>query len=75
MDEKLRGIFGDVFGLQPADFNDDLSNDDVEAWDSVMHLTLLLSLEQSFRVTFDPEEGARLTTVRAIKEALLRRGA
>lgn len=75
MDEKLRGVFSDVFGLRPSDYHDDLSNEDVEAWDSVMHLTLLLSLEQTFGVTFSPEEGARLTTVRAIKEALFRKGA
>jgi acyl carrier protein len=70
MDEQLKRIFHDVFGLPPEQFRPDLTSEDIESWDSVMHLTLLLTLEQKFGVSFEPEQGARLTSVPAIKAAL-----
>ncbi len=69
-DDKLRDIFRDVFGLAPEQFHDGLTASDVQAWDSVAHLTLLLALEQGFAVSFEPEEAAMLTSVRAVKQAL-----
>lgn len=47
MDEQLQAIFHDVFGVAPADFHPKLDADSVEAWDSVMHLTLLLTSSRS----------------------------
>lgn len=70
MDEQLQAIFHDVFGLPPQQFRPDLTSEDIESWDSVMHLTLLLTLEQKFGVSFEPEQGASLTSVPAIKAAL-----
>lgn len=70
MDEQIRAIFHDVFGLPPEQFRPDLTAEDVESWDSVMHLTLLLTLEQKFGVSFDPEVGVKLTSVSAIRSAL-----
>ena len=70
IDQKLQAIFSDVFGLPASQFNENLSQDNLEAWDSVMHLSLLLTLEQTFGVTFDPEDGAKLTSVKAIRDAL-----
>jgi len=72
MDEQLQRIFQDVFGLTPDQYHDKLSSDELEAWDSVMHLTLLLTLEQKFGVSFDPQVAAKLTSVPAIKAALER---
>lgn len=70
VDAQLRSIFVDVFGLRAEDFTPDLTSERVSGWDSVMHLTLLLALEQKFGVTFDPEVGSTLTSVAAIKLAL-----
>jgi acyl carrier protein len=70
MDEKLRAIFRDVFGISDADYNDKLSAQTLKAWDSVTHLSLLLALEQGFAVSFQPEEATAMTSVAAIKRAL-----
>lgn len=74
LDAKLQSIFADVFGLEAGDYRPDLSSERVSGWDSVLHLTLLLTLEQKFGVAFDPEVGARLTSVPAIKQALAEAG-
>ena len=70
MDEKLRTIFQDIFGLQPTEFSDHLNNRNLAQWDSVQHLTLILTLEQAFEVEFSPDEWPQLTSVRNIKTAL-----
>ena len=75
MDEKLQEIICDVFRIPPAAYHPELTSADVEAWDSVLHITLLLTLEQTFGVSFDPVEGAKLTSVPAIKAALAECGA
>lgn len=75
MDEKLQEIICDVFRISPESYNAELDSADVEAWDSVLHITLLLTLEQAFGVSFDPTEGAELTSVPAIKAALANRNA
>ena len=73
MDEKLREIICDVFRIPAEAYNPELTSTDVEAWDSVLHITLLLTLEQTFGVSFDPAEGAQLTSVPTIKAALAKR--
>ena len=73
MDEKLRDIICDVFRIPPAVYHPELTSADVETWDSVLHITLLLTLEQMFGVSFDPVDGAQLTSVPAIKAALAER--
>ena len=70
MDEKQREIICDVFRIPSEAYHPELTSAEVEAWDSVLHITLLLTLEQTFGVSFDPVEGARLTSVPAIKAAL-----
>ena len=45
MDEKLQEIICDVFRIPPAAYHSELTSADVEAWDSVLHITLLLTLE------------------------------
>ncbi len=75
MDEQLKQIFMDVFGLGPEQYRPDLSMESLEAWDSVTHLTLLLTLEQKFGVAFEPDEGSQLNSIPAIRDALTRKAA
>jgi len=42
MDKQLQSIFEDLFGVRDSDYSDRLSIDDVDNWDSVTHVTLIL---------------------------------
>lgn len=57
------GIESDRIGAQTAQF-------DIVEWDSVGHLNLMLSLEQTFGVTLDVEQMTQLTSVPAILQYL-----
>lgn len=72
MRDQVREVICDVFQLDAATPADKLSTDHVPEWDSVSHLTLILSLETQFDVQFDPEEAATLNSCDALADAVER---
>ena len=48
----------------------DLKQEDLEGWDSLQHLNLMLALEQEFGVTLDVDDLSTLTSVPAILKYL-----
>jgi acyl carrier protein len=50
--EKLKEIFEDSF-FDEFDFCDSLTADNVEDWDSLSHISLIVNIEKTFDVKFD----------------------
>ena len=48
---KLQSIFDDLF-LEPVTMTPALSAKDVPEWDSLMHISLVVSVEKAFGVRF-----------------------
>ena len=44
VEQRVRSVLADVFGLDAAAIGPDTSTDTVEGWDSLHHLTVVLSL-------------------------------
>jgi acyl carrier protein len=53
---QVRGIAADVFEMDPKALNVSSSPDQVEKWDSIQHLNLVLALEGKYGIAFEPEE-------------------
>lgn len=53
---KLQEIFRDVFDDEAIVLFDDMTSDDVEAWDSLSHINLITDIEAKFGITFTTEE-------------------
>jgi acyl carrier protein len=53
---QVRIIAADVFAVDAKSLNAGSSPEQVEAWDSVQHLNLVLALEDKYRIQFEPEE-------------------
>jgi acyl carrier protein len=56
IEARVRSVLADVFGLNSAEIGPDTSADTIEAWDSLQHLTVVLSLEEEFDLQFTEEE-------------------
>lgn len=56
IEDRVRGILADVLGLDPSEVTEETSPDTVKAWDSLQHLTIVLSLEEVFEIQLDEEE-------------------
>jgi acyl carrier protein len=49
--KRLQGIFDDVF-MDEVRLTPELSAKDVEEWDSISHVSLVLAIEEKFGVRF-----------------------
>ena len=64
--ENVRRIVSDVFEIPEERVKADSSPDNIETWDSIHHLNMVLALEQEFGVQFTPEEIEQLLSVELI---------
>jgi len=71
---RIRDIAADVFGVPAADLPDDASNETVPGWDSLHHLELMLALEMEFGVQISSEDMPALLSLDAIEEHLREQG-
>jgi acyl carrier protein len=54
--DTVRALTADVLQVPADQLTAQSSPENIEAWDSVHHLNLVLALEQEFGVQFEPEE-------------------
>jgi acyl carrier protein len=71
----LADVFAKVFDEPPETFTDDSSQDTVVAWTSLRHVTLLVTVEDTYKVRFSNAELATLRSMGDIRTALTRHGA
>jgi len=70
MEQRVFEIVAQMASVDPTDINRDSSMDNVETWDSLVAINLVLALEEEFGVRFTDEQINQLSSVRAIMEAL-----
>lgn len=61
--EQLTAIFRDVLDDDSLELRPELTAKEVDGWDSLTHLRLLMSAEKTFRVKFTTAEIGRLENV------------
>ncbi len=64
--EEMTTVFEQVFDQKGLKIDSDTTSNDVEGWDSMSHVTLLLAIEDHFEVEFQPFEIANLKNVGAL---------
>ena len=75
MDEKVEGLLAEVLQIPAATITDELAMKDMDVWDSLKHMELIVSLEQSFGIQFSFDDIVAMQSVREIKRVLSERGA
>ena len=63
---KLQEIVRDVLDNEEVVLQEGTRMEDVEEWDSVVHMTVIAMLENELRVQFDIEKIANAKTVKAM---------
>jgi acyl carrier protein len=61
--QKLAGIFRDVFDDETLIIAPELTAADVDEWDSLSHIRLVLTVEKNFAINFTAAEVASLKNV------------
>ena len=50
MEDQLKKIMADLFDINLNDINEDTTMENIEAWDSLKHMELILAIEENFRI-------------------------
>ena len=67
---KLTEIFRDIFDDDNLQVTPELTAKDVDEWDSLNHIRLVLSVERAFSVTFSAAQVDRLKNVGVFAELI-----
>jgi acyl carrier protein len=60
---RLTEIFHEVFDEESIQVTPHLSAKDVDGWDSLTHIRLLLTIEKAFKIKFSTSEIGKLQSV------------
>ena len=56
MENRIKKIMSNVFNINVDSINNESSPDNIENWDSLKHMNLIIALEEEFEIEFDDEE-------------------
>ncbi len=60
---RLTGVFNQVFDDETIEVTPQLTAKDVDGWDSLTHIRLILSVEKEFKIRFTTSEIGNLENV------------
>jgi len=52
MENKIKIVMSEVFGVSVDNIDENTSSENVENWDSMSHMNLIVSLEEEFGIDF-----------------------
>lgn len=65
--DRIKQVMSVVFEVPLQEINEDVSTDNLENWDSLRHLNLILALEEEFGVSIPDEEVGNLVNFKLIE--------
>ena len=63
--ERLNNVFRDVFDDESIEVNENTTSADIEDWDSLEHINLIVAVENEFGIKFNMGE---VTTMKNVGE-------
>ena len=70
---RLTDIFHEIFDEESIVLRDDMTANDIEEWDSLTHITLVLSIEKEFGMLLNASEVGDLANVGQMIDLLMDR--
>lgn len=64
---RIKQVMSAVFEIPAEQINDNASTDNLDNWDSLRHLNLILALEEEFGVSIPDEEVGNLVNFKLIE--------
>jgi acyl carrier protein len=71
--ERLTEVFIDVFDDEDIKLNDNTTSDDIEDWDSLEHVNLIVAIEKEFGMKFTMGEVTGMKNVGAMVDIIAQR--
>ena len=67
---KLKQVVSDILEVDIDDINENSSPDNIEKWDSLSHIRLVMAIEVEFNVKLTPDDMMDMLSVKLIKMIL-----
>jgi len=74
MTEQIKNIMEDIFETKINSLSDELGPNDIENWDSLGQMKLIVALEEMYKVKFEVSEMFEIFTLGDIKRILKNKG-
>lgn len=68
--ERLNEVFRDVFDDVLISVDDNTTAEDIDGWDSLMHITLIEAVEEEFDISFDMKTVVKMKNVGEMVDAI-----
>lgn len=69
--DRLNNVFRDVFDDDSIVVNDTTTANDIEEWDSLIHITLISEIEDEFDIRFKMKEVTKMNNVGEMVDKIL----
>ena len=73
LDNEIIKLLSETFFLDPKKINEKTSMDNIKNWDSLKHMTLVLTLEEHFNIKFTGEEIIQMDNFASIKKCIIKK--
>ena len=73
MEDRIKNVMAAVFGISVDEITDESSPDNIESWDSLKHMNMVVALEEEFNIEFNDEEILEILNYNLIKLILLQK--
>ncbi len=71
--ERLNNVFRDIFDDESIVVNENTTANDIEDWDSLEHINLIVAVEQEFGMKFNMNEVTSMKNVGEMASIILER--
>lgn len=74
VEEKVKDILANILGIPREAVTEETSTETIVTWDSLRHISVILTLEDAFHVRFSGDEIVEMLSLKAILGRLRHRG-
>jgi acyl carrier protein len=71
LEQLVKNTIARIFRVNVSLINEDTSAETIDAWDSLGHMRLVLSLEEEFGIMFDEHQIVKMVTVPQIFSVIM----
>ena len=70
IEDRIKEAMSAVFNVPADEINDESSPNNIQLWDSLKHIQLVITLEEEFGITLEDEESVEMLNYSSIKHIL-----
>jgi acyl carrier protein len=70
MDQKIISIMSNVFGVEESAINEHSSPENIEQWDSLKHMQLILAIEEEFDIEIPDDLAVEMLDFVSVKNTV-----